>query len=81
MSSEVPSFTDRVLRILAEVRPMLRADGGDIELVRADESSGRVEVRLKGACSHCPALPDTLSLGVEARLKQAIPSIREVISV
>lgn len=75
------SFEERVLAVLEELRPSLRADGGDIALVAADEATGRVEVHLKGACSSCAASIYTLSLGVEARLKERIPAVREVVSV
>jgi Fe-S cluster biogenesis protein NfuA len=81
MSLDAASFEDRVLAVLAELRPSLRADGGDIALVSADEVRGRVEVHLRGACSTCAASIYTLSLGVEARLKERIPAIREVVSV
>ncbi len=75
------SFEDNVRAVLDELRPSLRADGGDIALVTADEASGRVEVHLKGACRTCAASMMTMSLGVEARLKQRIPAVREVVSV
>ncbi len=75
------SFEDRVRAVIDELRPALRADGGDIALVCADERRGRVEVHLKGACSTCAASIYTMSLGVEARLKERIPAIREVVSV
>jgi Fe-S cluster biogenesis protein NfuA len=75
------NFEERVRAVLDEVRPMLHADGGDIDLVSADEESGRVEVHLRGACSHCAASLVTLSVGVESRLKQQIPAVREVIHV
>jgi Fe-S cluster biogenesis protein NfuA len=75
------SFEERVRAVLESLRPMLHADGGDIELVLVDEGRGRVEVRLKGACSRCAASLYTLSMGVESRLKQEIPSVREVVHV
>ena len=75
------SFEDRVRAVLEELRPMLRLDGGDIAFVAADESTGRVEVHLKGACRTCAASMTTMSLGVEARLKERIPTIRQVVNV
>ena len=74
-------FEDRVRAVLDELRPMLRADGGDIALVSTDEDRGRVEVHLKGACSSCAASIYTMSMGVETRLKERIPTIREVVNV
>lgn len=60
---------------------MLKADGGDIEFVSADAETGRVEVRLKGACRHCAASIFTMTYAVEAQLKQAIPSIQQVVAI
>jgi Fe-S cluster biogenesis protein NfuA len=41
-------FRRRVEAVLAQVRPALQADGGDIELVAVEGQNARV--RLKGAC-------------------------------
>jgi NifU-like protein len=53
-----------------EVRPTLRADGGDIELVDVD--GNRVTVALRGVCSHCPGSGATLSGYVEAKLRELV---------
>jgi len=74
-------FETQVRRVLAELRPAIRADGGDVELVRADAALGRVEVRLTGACTHCMASVQTMALGIEARLKHSLPAVRQVIRV
>jgi len=80
--ADIPTdLSSRVQAVLEEVRPTLRADGGDIELVGVDAERGRVEVRLKGACTHCAASIFTMTYAVEARLKQAIPSIQEVVAI
>ena len=65
---------------LKEIRPRLRADGGDIELVDVDEE-GTVKVKLKGACAGCPMSQMTLQLGVERYLKSKIPEVTKVMSV
>jgi Fe-S cluster biogenesis protein NfuA len=80
LTSSLP-FEERVAAILEEIRPSLRADGGNIDLVSVDEAAGRVEVRLTGACKHCPASTFTMAYAVEARLKQALPNIREVVAL
>lgn len=71
---------DRVEEVLERVRPAIRMDGGDIELIDVDED-GIVTVRLIGACTDCPMSTLTLKAGIERSLKQAIPEIREVIAV
>jgi Fe-S cluster biogenesis protein NfuA len=68
-----------IATILAEVRPYIQRDGGDIEFVRYEGT--KVYVRLTGACVHCPMSIYTLKMGVEVKLKEQIPSITEVIPV
>lgn len=70
---------DQVIKALAEIRPLLRADGGDVELV--DVNDGVVKVRLKGACGSCPMASLTLKNGVEKILKEQVPDVKEVIAV
>ena len=57
--------------VLERIRPFLRADSGDIELIELDETSAGV--RLTGACAGCPSSHMTLYLGVEAALREAFP--------
>jgi Fe-S cluster biogenesis protein NfuA len=66
----------RVEAVLDEaVRPGLRADGGDVEVVGIDEDRV-VQVRLKGACQGCPSATMTLAFGIEAALKARVPEVR-----
>lgn len=53
-----------------EIKPMLRADGGDIELI--DIEGNRVIVALRGMCSACPSSEFTLKKYVEAKLKEFV---------
>ena len=71
---------NKVEEALDEVRPMLAADGGGVELVEVSED-GKVSVRLKGACGGCPMSQMTLKMGIEKRLKEKIPEVKEVVSV
>ena len=66
--------------VLSAIRPMLQADGGDVELVEVLED-GTVKVKLKGACGGCPMSRITLKRGIEARMKKAIPEIKTVEAV
>lgn len=70
---------EKVEKIIAEIRPALQADGGNIELI--DVENGVVKVKLVGACGSCPMSQLTLKRGVEARLKAKVPEIKEVIAV
>ena len=68
-----------VQTVLNRIRPALQADGGDVELV--DVQGGVVKVRLTGACGGCPMATITLKNGIEALLKEEIPSVERVESV
>lgn len=70
---------DKVEAALAQIRPALQADGGDVELV--DVTDGVVKLRLTGACSGCPMSTMTLKMGIEKVLKQQIPEVKEVVAV
>lgn len=67
-------------RAIEEIRPVLRADGGDIELVDVTED-GVVKIRLKGACAGCPFSMITIRYNVERYLRYRVPQIKEVIVV
>lgn len=75
------SVTERVQEVIQEIRPYLQGDGGDIELVEVDESTGVVSVRLQGACKGCPGAVMTLKMGVERHLRQRVPEVKEVVPV
>lgn len=73
---------EQVLKLIDErIRPALEADGGGIELVDIDEATGVVKVRLRGACAGCPGAQMTLSMGVEALLKEELPQVTRVVAV
>ncbi len=69
-----------VQAVIDEIRPMLQADGGDIELVEVGED-GNVKVRLQGACKGCPGAQMTLKMAVERRLKAKVPEVQAVEAV
>jgi len=70
---------DRVEKALDKIRPALRADGGDVELIEVKDDV--VKVKLTGACGGCPMSQITLKMGIERLLKQEIPEIKEVVAV
>jgi Fe-S cluster biogenesis protein NfuA len=69
----------KVQKALAEIKPQIQADGGDIELVAIE--NGTVKVRLKGACVGCPLSTLTLKQGVERLIKAKVPEIQGVEAV
>jgi Fe-S cluster biogenesis protein NfuA len=71
---------EKVKEVLEDIRPMLQADGGDVELVNVSDE-GVVTVKLKGACQGCPGARMTLKMGIERRLQQVEPDVKEVVAV
>jgi Fe-S cluster biogenesis protein NfuA len=59
-----------------QIRPSLKAHGGDIELV--DVEDGIVKVKLRGACSGCPSSAMTLYHGVQQILMETVPEVKGV---
>ena len=70
---------EKIETALADIRPSLQADGGDVELV--DVENGIVRVRLTGACGGCPMSQMTLKQGLEAHIRKDIPEILSVEAV
>jgi Fe-S cluster biogenesis protein NfuA len=74
------AMEQRIREILdAEIRPAVAMDGGDITLDRVE--NGTVYLHMQGSCAGCPSSTATLRMGIETRLKEAIPEIVEVVSV
>ena len=69
---------EKIAKALEDIRPALQADGGDVELIDISDD-GIVTVRLLGACSGCPMAQMTLKGGIERRLKQIVPEVKEVV--
>ena len=65
---------------LAEIRPFLENDGGDISLVSIEDDR-LVRVQLQGACVGCSVNQMTLKTGVELTIKKYAPQIEQVINV
>ncbi|MEP2936197.1 MAG: NifU family protein [Gilvibacter sp.] len=72
-------MTEKVQLALAEIRPFLESDGGDISLVSIEE--GIVKVQLHGNCVSCHVNQMTLKSGVEMTIKKYVPQIERVVNV
>ncbi|MCX5713389.1 MAG: NifU family protein [Candidatus Omnitrophica bacterium] len=71
---------EKVEKALEKIRPMLMADGGNVELVEVT-NDGVVKLKLTGTCGCCPMSQITLKNGVERILKQEVPEVKQVISI
>lgn len=70
---------EKIEKVLETIRPALRADGGDIQLISVED--GIVKVRLTGACSGCQMAQMTMTHGVEQAIKEVVPEVDKVIAV
>ena len=76
MTPDRDALLSRIEAALDEhVRPGLRADGGDVEVVGIDDDR-IVQVRMTGACQGCASSVMTQTFGVEAVLKARVPEVR-----
>jgi len=69
---------ERIEQVLDSIRPALRSDGGDVELIDFDAEDGIVHLRLMGACGSCPVSLLTLKQGIERRIIGVVPEVRGV---
>lgn len=80
MVSQDNELIEKVEASLDTIRPYLKADGGDIEVVEITDDNV-VKVRLLGACESCPMSFMTMKAGVEESIRSAIPGIKGVETV
>jgi Fe-S cluster biogenesis protein NfuA len=66
----------RIQAVLNRFRPILQADGADIELI--DVRAGGASVRLTGLCGGCAAAPLTIHDGLSEILREEIPGFAEL---
>ncbi|MGY5851544.1 NifU family protein [Salegentibacter sp. F14] len=69
-----------VEKALAEIRPFLESDGGNISLVSIEDDR-LVKVQLEGACVGCSVNQMTLKSGVEMTIKKYAPQIEQVVNI
>ena len=67
------NLEEQVKEMLDTLRPMLQADGGDLEFVKMEGKT--VFLKLVGHCGSCPYALLTLKEGIESRLKELDPEI------
>ena len=71
---------EKVEQALNKIRPMLMADGGNVDLIEVTDD-GIVKLKLTGTCGCCPMSQMTLKNGIEKILKQEVPQIKEIIAI
>lgn len=72
---------ERIEQTLDTLRPYISSHRGMVEIVDFDDAEGVLLLRLGGTCSGCSASSITLRQGIEARLRQMVPEVKQVESL
>jgi Fe-S cluster biogenesis protein NfuA len=70
---------EEVSRVIEQLRPVIQADGGDLELLGVS-GDGVVTLRVRGACSGCGSAAATLRNGIERWIRAKVPGVSEVVA-
>ena len=62
-----------------EINPGVASHGGFVELINVEDD--RVYLKMGGGCQGCGMVDATLKQGIEVRIKEQIPEIKEVIDI
>ncbi|MBL7543986.1 MAG: NifU family protein [Bdellovibrionaceae bacterium] len=62
-----------------EIQPIVALDGG--EIVFHSYKDNVVFIQMKGSCAGCPSSTATLKEGIEVRIKELIPEVKEVVAI
>jgi Fe-S cluster biogenesis protein NfuA len=62
-----------------DIRPAVAMDGGDVVFERFE--AGVVYLYMQGSCAGCPSSTATLKMGIETRIRQAVPEVQEVVAL
>lgn len=70
----------RIIEVLdRDIRPAVAMDGGDVVFERFED--GVVYLYMQGACAGCPSSTATLKMGIETRIRDAVPEVNEVVAL
>ncbi|HYG97762.1 MAG TPA: NifU family protein [Terriglobales bacterium] len=72
------SIEERVARAVEQVRPKLKKQSGNVELLRVSE--GVVRVRIEASGHGCGNSPDSLKQTVEQAILEAAPEVVEIVA-
>lgn len=65
--------------IIESMRPAVQSHQGDIEFISYID--GIVSLKFHGACVGCPFSFYTLKMGIEKKIKEQLPEVKEVIAI
>jgi Fe-S cluster biogenesis protein NfuA len=78
MADNGTDVLERIEQTLDTLRPYIASHRGQVEIVDFDEGEGTLLLRLGGTCHGCSASTITLRQGIEARLRQMVPEVKQV---
>lgn len=82
-STSAGSETDlekRIKEVLdKDIRPAVAMDGGDVIFEKFE--NGIVYLYMQGSCAGCPSSTATLKMGIETRIRDAVPEVKEVVAL
>ncbi len=71
---------NKIEEALESVRPFLKLDGGNVELVDYNDEHV-VTLRLLGACNGCAMSQMTMKAGIEEAIKKVLPEVKSVVAI
>lgn len=67
----------RVEMSLDTMRPYLKKDGGNVEVVELNDAM-QLKLRLLGNCGTCPQSIFTMKAGIEEAILKSVPEIKQI---
>lgn len=80
MTTNEPPVLSKIEEALESLRPYLRADGGDVEVVGLTNENV-LQIRLLGNCEQCPMSYMTMKAGLEEAIRKVLPELKELQAV
>jgi Fe-S cluster biogenesis protein NfuA len=80
MENGKSSILSRIETALNHIRPHLRVDGGDIEVVGVTDDL-IVEIKWLGTCENCNMSAMTMRASIEETIKDKVPEIKAVVAL
>jgi len=78
--TEISQLISQIDNTLNDIRPHLKVDGGDIEVVGITDDLV-VEIKWLGNCVNCTMSTITMRAGVEQTIRSKHPEITNVIAI
>ncbi|MEM6964279.1 MAG: NifU family protein [Bacteroidota bacterium] len=78
--TEKSQLLEKINDALDTIRPHLKVDGGDVEVVDVTQDMN-VQIKWLGNCEMCTMSSMTMRAGIEQAIKNKIPEVAGVVAV